>query len=124
MTQFSPLLAGMHPVLALLLVAAILAVAMVPVYFLMILPAIRKREAEEAAKVARIELRGKPVYAWIVMAHDDLYKENQFGDDRMAQVIYTEETLPNPDQTLATIAEKLRSFRAGPDATDEERRIS
>src|SRR4051812_18900906 len=122
MQEFSPLLAGMHPVLALLVVALILAVALVPVHFLMIVPAMKRRAAEEAEKAARIELRGKPVRAWIVVAHKDLDQPKETDDCPMAQIIYSFEQIP--DETLVGIAAKLVGYRAGQGASQDEKTIS
>jgi hypothetical protein len=124
MPQFQPILAGMHPILALLLVGAIFAVVLAAAYFLFMVPAIKRRAAEEAEKADRIESRGKPVLAWIVMAHNDLYEQRDTDEYRMAQVIYTFHQLPSPEKTLGEIARKLPAYRAGPDATEEERRVS
>jgi hypothetical protein len=124
MPLFTPLIAGMHPILALLLVVAIMGLALVPVYFFMIVPAMKKRAAEEAEKAARIELRGKPVRAWIVFAHDDLYKENDSDEHRYAQVIYTFEQNPSSDKTLAEITGRLVSYRAGEGTSQDEKTIS
>ncbi|MCE9527350.1 MAG: hypothetical protein K8R36_14990 [Planctomycetales bacterium] len=124
MQLFTPLIAGMHPILALLLVAVILAVLLTPVYFFMIVPAMKKRAAEEAEKAARIELRGKPVRAWIVVAHDDLYKPRDSDDHRYAQVIYTFEQLPSPDKTLNEIAGRLINYRAGEGSSQDEKTIA
>lgn len=66
MSPFPVLLAGIHPILALLIALTFVAICMVPIYFFMIVPAMKKRAAEEAAKVARIEAQGKPVVAWLV----------------------------------------------------------
>jgi hypothetical protein len=124
MPPLAPLLAGVHPLLALLIALAAVGLLLVPLYFLIIVPQMKKVAAAEAAKVARIELRGKPVRAWIVQAHDDLYKDGASDDSRNAQVIYTWDELPNWDQSMAAIADKLPSFRAGPNATEDEKRIS
>jgi hypothetical protein len=124
MPLLSPLIAGMHPILALLVVAVIVGVALVPVYFFMLVPAMKKRAAEEAEKAARIELRGKPVRAWIVFAHDDLYKPSDSDEHRYAQVIYTFDQLASPDKTLAEIAGKLVPFRASEGASQDEKTIS
>jgi hypothetical protein len=124
MLFFTPLVAGMHPILALLLVGLIVGLLLVPVYFFMFVPAMKKRAAEEAEKSARIELRGKPVRAWIVVAHNDLYEENDSDEHRYAQVIYTFEQLPSPDKTLNEIAGRLTSYRAGEGASQDEKTLS
>lgn len=125
MHSFPVLLAGLHPLLALLIAVSFVAICMVPIYFFMIVPQMKKRAAEEAAKVARIEAHGKPVYAWLIYAHDDLYnKEKQIGDNRYAQVVYTFQQIPQREQTLESIAGQLKQFRAGPNANEDEVRIS
>ena len=89
MSNFPLLLAGLHPILALLIVLSFVAVCMVPIYFFMILPAMKKQAAQEAEKVARIELRGKPVCAWLVYAHEDLWCKVLDGEtDNVRMIAY------------------------------------
>jgi hypothetical protein len=82
----------------------------------------RRFRAERAALVRN----GQTVKCWVVRANPSLYRKSLFGDPyNWADVVFTfERDVPDLDQTLAAIAQRLLSFRPGPEATVEEKRVA
>jgi hypothetical protein len=90
-------------------------------YFTYVLTPIQAKK--EAEKRARIERDGRPVYCWIVVANPDLFQEKDTDEHSYAQVVYTLAKIPNPEERLKPIAERLNTFEANEGAPKEERII-
>jgi hypothetical protein len=78
------------------------------------------------AERAKVVEGGQTVKCWVVRANPSLYRKSLFGDPyNWADVVFTfDRDVPDLDRVLTAIAERVRTFRPGPDATEEERRVA
>lgn len=69
---------------------------------------------------------GQSAKCWVIRANPSLYRKSLFGIPYdWADVVFTfDQGVPDLDQTLATIAQRVAAFRAGPDASEQERRVA
>ena len=78
----------------------------------------------EKQREARLEEEGQVVKAWIVFANNNLYKRNDKKNFWPAQLVFTFKKLPNLDEVLEEIAEKIRTFESEDDEDKSERIIA
>jgi hypothetical protein len=72
---------------------------------------------------ALLEVKGRPVKAWVVFANEALYGENFASAAWPAQVVFTTDPgVKKPSELLTRLAAELREFEAE-DGADEEEQI-